>query len=124
MFEYVIDIDKNVNTKLKIPKMLIQIHVENALKHWLRTTGKGGILQVKILNELPNIKIEITDNGVGRKKAKENKSGGTGIGLKAIRQIIELNNQKGAHKITQEIIDLKDENGKAVGTKIVLKIIA
>lgn len=33
MFEYVIDIDKNVNTKLKIPKMLIQIHVENALKH-------------------------------------------------------------------------------------------
>ncbi|MBT3386160.1 MAG: histidine kinase [Prolixibacteraceae bacterium] len=122
MFEYVIDMDKNVNTKLKIPKMLIQIHVENALKHGLRTIKNGGVLHLRILNERPNVKIEITDNGIGREKAKEGNTRGTGIGLKAIQQIIELNNQKGRHKITQKIIDLKEENGKAAGTKVILLI--
>ena len=119
-----IKIEKNVNTALILPKMLIQIHVENALKHGLRTVKSGGKLEIKVANELENLKIEIIDNGIGRENSKKNNNGLPGIGLKTIQQIIELNNKKRKNKISQEIIDLKDGDGAPNGTKVIINIIA
>lgn len=122
LFEFNIKIEKDVNTTLVLPKMLIQIHVENALKHGLRTVKNGGVLELRVKNEFENIKIEIIDNGIGREESKKNNHGLPGIGLKTIHQIIELNNKKQKNKISQEIFDLQDRNGKPIGTKVIIKI--
>ena len=122
LFEYEIITDKNVPQNLKIPKMLIQIHAENALKHGIRPLLNGGILTIRVIDEPQLTTIEIRDNGIGRRKAKEISSDSTGIGLKTIQQIIELNNANESQKITQQIVDLKDEKGLDCGTLVILKI--
>jgi len=122
LFEYQIDVDKDVNTELKIPKMLLLIHVENALKHGIRNLKRKGFLRIQITKEADFVNIEIEDDGVGRKMSKQINSGIKGIGLNTIKQIIDLNNQKTRNRITQKIVDLKDQNGTATGTLIALKI--
>ena len=68
----------------------------------------------------------ITDNGVGREKAEEMKSKTAekekSMGLKiTTERLALLNREKGLHTF-YEIEDLKDENGNAAGTKVILKI--
>lgn len=121
-FDYKIEIDKNVDMQIQIPKMLILIHVENALKHGLRLSKNHGILNLRVRNNDKFIGIEIEDNGIGRKHSAKLKTRGTGIGLKTIEQIVTLNNQKSNNKISQEILDLFDNDGNSLGTKIVLRI--
>lgn len=122
MFDYKINIDKQVNPLIEIPKLLVQIHVENALKHGIRPSKKSGILTIKIKQETNAIKIEIEDNGIGRKKSEELNNENNGIGLKTIQQIIDLNNKSGKQKIEQKIVDLVDLSGKPAGTNVILII--
>ena len=84
---------------------------------------KGGELVINVLKISGGLSIEIIDNGVGMQKATSENSGGNGIGLKTIKQIIELNNQNRKHKISQKVIDLKNVNGQSAGIKVVLKIL-
>ena len=121
LLDYSIVKPRNVNA-VKIPKLLIQIHVENALKHGIRPSNKRGMLKVIVKYEVDSVLIEVEDNGVGRSKSKKLKTQGQGIGLKAIKEIIEINNINSKHNITQQIIDLKDEAGLASGTRVCLKV--
>ncbi len=121
LLDYSIVKPRNVNA-VKIPKLLIQIHVENALKHGIRPSNKRGMLKVIVKYEVDSVLIEVEDNGVGRSKSKKLKTQGQGIGLKAIKEIIEINNINSKHKITQQIIDLKDAAGLASGTRVCLKV--
>ena len=68
----------------------------------------------------------IIDNGVGREKAEEMNSKTAekekSLGLKiTTERLALLNREKGIHTF-YEIEDLKDENGNAAGTKVILKI--
>ena len=126
-FEY--SIIKNIaaiHLSIQIPTMVLQPHIENALKHGLKPkkTGKK-ILSLKIYKHLNSIYCEIKDNGIGRKKSLEMNELSQ---LKHASQGDYLANEKLAlfktmHKInaTIEIIDLEN-NGFACGTKVILKI--
>jgi ligand-binding sensor domain-containing protein len=121
-FEYSITLDKNVDKYKNIPKMVIQTHVENAIKHGLMHKEKEGKLSVSIkCNDNENI-IIIEDNGIGRKKAKHLSKQSTGIGLKIINSYYDLFNKYNKEKIIQEIIDLEDVSDNSSGTKIIIKI--
>ncbi len=120
LFDYKIEKQRNIDLNLKIPRLLVQIHVENALKHGIRPKRTGGMLFIRLTHEQNRMRIEIEDNGIGRKKALQNANNGTGIGLKTINQIIELSSHRNKLKIDQEIIDLTDENGEPAGTKVVV----
>ena len=122
MFEFKIIKDNNTNVNIEIPKMLIQIHVENALKHGIRPMQKNGVLIIRVFNEKQKTCISIEDNVIGREKSKILNKESSKIDLRALKQIIEANNKNHKNKITQEIIDLKDENGDAAGTKVLLNI--
>jgi len=122
MFDYEINIHKNFDTSLLIPKMLIQIHAENALKHGIRESKRKGEISIRLFSNPKFNTIEIEDNGIGREKSMQLNSDGSGIGLKTISQLIDLNNKKGANKIWQEIVDLYDGEGNATGTKIIINI--
>lgn len=118
LFHYEIKVEKNVDTGLQIPKMLIQVHVENALKHGIRSLKTGGLLHIRVSMTDGKVKIEIEDNGIGREKSKQLKTESNGIGLKTIQQIIELNNQKNKNHISQKITDVKDVTGNVAGTLV------
>ena len=105
-----------------VPKMIILTHVENAVKHGLIPKGAPGNIEINVREEDHILIIEIEDNGIGRNKAAELKTGGSGLGLDLVQKLIEhLNNGKTA-KISQEIIDQEDPAGNPCGTRIFIKL--
>ena len=119
---YKVTIDDKVDLGWVIPKMLIQIYAENAIKHGLVHKPDGGILTIKLLKESNFLIIEVADNGIGRAKATELGSRSTGKGQKIMEQYYALFNSTSKLKITHQIIDLMDKDGNAAGTKVIVKV--
>ncbi len=109
------DIDIN---EIKIFPMMLQIPIENALKHGLRNIEKEKRLTVDILNEKDGIVIIISDNGKGYYPKKANNSSGTGTGLKVLRQTIQILNSCNKHKITFSITNKESEKETGANTQI------
>ncbi len=63
-FDYEIHLDDTLR-QMRIPKLILQPIVENAIVHGLKTLKDQGLLQVKAFRENNKITIQITDNGVG-----------------------------------------------------------
>lgn len=74
------DIDERV-TNVMIPPMLLQPIVENAIKHGIAPSVKGGIIKVACKKEGSKVRIAISDTGVGRLASFYDKDF-EGIGLK------------------------------------------
>jgi len=89
------DIDKNSDA-VKMPSMLIQPMVENAIIHGLREKAKGGIINITVKKQNSFISISIKDNGVGidNKKVRtllsEVKNESKGLGVFNVRKRLEL----------------------------------
>ena len=116
-FETDWEIDKRIPMEqFRIPAMILQIPVENALKHALKTKeGEKRLLIALTLVEL-GVLITIQDNGGGYFPNKISNTKGTGTGLKVLYQTIQLLNAKNDKKIEFDISNLQ---GKAMsGTKV------
>jgi len=125
-FSYEINIDKAIDIhRTHLPSIIIQPFVENALKHGL--LHKKGQKIVRLDFELKNdaLLCSITDNGVGRKKAAEIRERSpikhNSFATRATEKRLELINSDRKEPIRLEIVDL-EENGIALGTKVVLRI--
>ena len=126
-FLYEVKIDeKIINGDYKVPPMIIQPFVENAIHHGLlnkKTGDKKLSIDVSVVNN--HILYVIKDNGVGRKKAAEykqlNRPTHQSLGLDITRDRINLfnNTSNGAVKIT----DLYDEHQQPAGTKVEVELI-
>jgi len=124
-FEYKITISEEINTdETEIPPMLIQPFVENAILHGIRPLKANGIIELNFSSDKNILKCKIKDNGIGREQASKNKayiahkSTGITVTQKRLEQITFETNQSGGI----EIFDLKDENEKSIGTKVILRI--
>lgn len=124
---YNIVIDKSLNPNQdRIPTMLVQPLVENALLHGiLPKTGPGHVkISFKKMNN--EILVEVEDNGIGRTaaaalkqgKGPQHKSMSTGI----IKDRLSLLNKSKENSVYLHIVDLIDDNQKAMGTMVQLKI--
>jgi sensor histidine kinase YesM len=98
--------------------MIIQIHVENALKHGLLPRDEGGMLQIRISIENEYILITVSDNGIGREQAAINVSHSTGRGMRILAQLFETYNKHNKLPLRQEIEDLTDEENNPCGTQV------
>lgn len=126
-FTFQIEVDKGIDLDMtRIPPMLIQPYVENAVKHGL--LHKTGDKNVQIRFEKIDIYIQISieDNGVGRRTSGElnsiknakHKSFATDANAKRL----DVLNQGSGSKVTFEIIDKVDVNQVPLGTLVILKI--
>ncbi|HET6768305.1 MAG TPA: histidine kinase, partial [Chitinophagaceae bacterium] len=109
-----------------VPPLLLQPFCENAIWHGLMQKDGAGLLTVELSMRDNFLNCIITDNGIGREKAKERKSktaeSQKSMGLKiTTERLALLNREKGLYTF-YEIEDLKDESGNAAGTRVVLKI--
>ena len=124
-FEYEISIDSKVETDFqKIPSMLIQPYVENAIIHGLvpKNSGKGKI-QIEIMQTDAYITCTITDNGIGRKKSAELRTKTSeplheSMGMKITSERLEVLNRMSKSNLSVNIIDMEDENHNSLGTKV------
>lgn len=122
VFSYTVKVAENINQESLIPKMIIQLHTENALKHGLLPKKSGGLLEIDIESEPDYIDISIKDNGIGRSSAAKAQTFSTGKGMKIMAQLFETYNRHNPKPISQEIIDLTDNEGDAAGTMVKIRI--
>ena len=116
-FESQIIIDPQLDAdKLFIPSMMIQIPVENAIKHALR--GKQGPKRLAIQifgmtspqQGVERFVIEVTDNGGGFKVQSAHH--GTGTGLKVVMQTVQLLNRRNKQPIEVVVDDVVSPQGE------------
>ncbi len=75
-----IDIDPSLNT-YRVPPMVLQPLVENAIRHGLAPAEEGGSIAVRITREHNGLTFKVADTGVGLRCA-DPMAEATGIGLK------------------------------------------
>ncbi len=122
-FDYEIDIDKKINHDWEIPKMIIQIYVENSIKHGLIDRAHGGKIKIRLDLDQQYLKITISDNGMGRKNAATNGKNNTlGRGTQIMKEYFKLLNKFNESKITTETLDLLDEKNQANGTEVRIRL--
>ena len=68
-FHFDKDVDENL-LNLKIPRLIVQPIVENAIFHGLDEIEEGGIVIIKTTRSEDDLYITVTDNGVGFSKEK------------------------------------------------------
>ena len=98
-------IGSEVSQETLIPSMIIQIPVENALKHaFTDIKATDNRITIDITNQHEGIEIHIKDNGKGFSPGTlPNKKRGTGTGLKVLFHTIELLNKSNSRKATFHI---------------------
>ena len=126
-FSYDINIGYGIDIEnIKIPSMLLQPYVENAVKHGL--LHKKGEKKVTIDFEriFDSLKITIDDNGIGRQKSAELKAiknkDHLSFATEAMQNRIELLNQYKQQNITINFEDKISKNGQSSGTKVIIEI--
>jgi len=115
-----LEIEADVDLSIHIPRMIIQSHVENAIKHGLSPREEMGNIYIRVFGENNSTYVFIEDNGVGRSNAGE--STGTGKGITLGTEIYDLYNKLFNKRLKQSVVDLKDGNGNPIGTRIELKV--
>lgn len=126
-FSYEVHIAKNIDQEsLKIPAMLLQPYVENAVKHGL--LHKQGDKHVTITFEIQNheLHIGIDDNGIGRQKSSElnqikNKNHQS-FATEALQNRINLLNEYNHKNISLKIIDKHSPQNQPTGTLVAITI--
>ena len=124
-FDYELIVDEAIEqSQFLIPPMLLQPYVENAVWHGLRYKKEKGFLKVQLLkNGEETIRIEISDNGIGREKSKELKTDyqkkQRSKGMQNIKQRIAILNEMYKDKVDVFIEDLYDDK---TGTKVILTL--
>ena len=125
-FDYFINIDSTLQKEqIKIPSMLVQPYIENAIKHGLLHKKTNRILNLNFTKENNVLIISIDDNGIGRKKSQElNKIKNrqhTSFAMDANKKRLEILKNNFA-EINFEIIDKLSPLGEPLGTKVIIKL--
>ncbi len=120
-FSYEINVSQEVNrSQVQIPSMLIQPYVENAIKHGILPSPRSGKIRITIGIEASHLKCVIEDNGIGRSRAAENKTQSEyrSMGTFITRERLTAINRLYGSSLSENIIDLQDENGNPTGTRV------
>ena len=123
-FDYQIHIDEDLDiAAYQIPPMLLQPYIENAVWHGLRYKENKGYLTIAIeKEETENLKITITDNGIGREQSKvlktshQKKHNSKGLGN--IQKRVDILNDMYKNKISVQV----KNNPQETGTQVVVLI--
>lgn len=124
-FDYSIEIDEAIDlTNSKIPPMLLQPFVENAIRHGIHPKESGrGRIEVVFTKEGKMLRCTVADNGIGRaaaanlKKMSQHKS----VALALTKERLGLLEKKYKDKYQLKITDLK-QDGLPAGTTVELSM--
>jgi LytS/YehU family sensor histidine kinase len=126
-FEYKISLSEDLDLSLlKVPPLIIQPYVENAIWHGLMHKEEKGQLDVELWQDGEELYIKIADNGVGRKQASALKSKTAtkhkSVGLEITVNRIAMLRSETTNKSPVVINDLVEPDGAAAGTEVILQL--
>ena len=127
-FDFKLDVSPDLSTHaIKVPPMLVQPYVENAIWHGLMHKEGFGKVVVSLTEEGDNqLIIKVIDDGIGRKRSAELKSKSAtenkSFGLQITSERMDILNQYYHINATSHIKDLYDELGNPTGTEVTLMI--
>jgi tetratricopeptide (TPR) repeat protein len=125
-FSYEFVEDETIDLKsIRVPALIIQPFIENAIWHGIVPKEEGGMIAVTIKQTDNAICCIIDDDGIGRETSKQNKFKGEpsthqskGVHLTQTR--LDLDNALNQRNAIVETTDKKDANGNAAGTTVTL----
>ena len=125
LFEYEIHIAPDVPLETTmIPPMIVQLFIENSIKHGLMNKASGGMLFIELSREKNSmLKMVVQDNGVGRKRSQKLESHIHGdhksLGLKITADRIRLLNETHhTEAFKMIIIDLDEHDSEFAGVRV------
>jgi tetratricopeptide (TPR) repeat protein len=126
-FDYKINVEKNLDVSaVKVPPLIIQPYAENAIWHGLMHKEEKGHLEIEIVLQEDALLCKITDDGIGRKRAMELKSGSASahksMGMRITADRIAIHQQKKQKDSCFIVNDLILPDGSIAGTEVLLKI--
>ena len=126
-FSYQIEIDNTIDAENnKIPTMLLQPYVENAVKHGLLHKKGEKIVTIRFQKEAEHLKVSIDDNGIGRQKRKKKKKiknkNHISFATEAMQNRVNLLNQYNQKNISIQYIDKTNLGNQSTGTTVVFEI--
>lgn len=112
---------------IKIPSLILQPFLENALWHGLSSKdGEKSILLDVTKGQNGYIDISITDNGVGREEAERLKQRKVlkrkSVGIDITKERLDNFSKDYQNSFDVEILDLHDDSGQPEGTKVILHV--
>ncbi|MBL7988279.1 MAG: hypothetical protein JNJ94_09475 [Chlorobi bacterium] len=118
--------DEIEEEELQVPPMILQPYVENAIWHGLLPRDSGGSVVVAVNQHGEgSIILTISDDGIGRKEAKERKQSGgenerhRSSGMKMIEERLDLLQQTTGQQCSVQIIDCYNEaTNVPTGTRV------
>jgi tetratricopeptide (TPR) repeat protein len=124
-FQYTIHKDEAIDPEyIRIPPMLIQPFVENAIWHGLMHKKGMGKLRLELSQDSGNLCCTITDNGIGRSEAAILKSKSAAhkksLGMQITASRLQLLNEGRPEDLFYKVVDLKDTRGQSAGTRVII----
>jgi hypothetical protein len=120
---YHFQIDEDVNLNISMPRMILQLFVENSVKHAFNQAGNQNHLEIKISDTKTHVTITIQDYSEGNQTTSN--APGFGKGTKIVNEMIELFNKNSASRVSYSYLE-QDKSESDVnyhsGTTVVVKI--
>lgn len=128
-FDFTINVSKDIDSEnTAIPPMLIQPFIENAIIHGIMNKPTKGHISIGFSNGIDTdvLLCTVEDDGIGRKKSNELKttigSKHQSLGLQVTKERLAILNQQVKSRVYVNIIDLTDNTGNGIGTRVELSI--
>lgn len=117
-FKYAVQVHDGIITEaIKIPALLSQPFIENAVEHGMRNLLKEGLILVNYSIENNFLKVEISDNGAGINGGKERQKTHHSLATTITKERIEN------IKMTLDIrIKMEIDSQEGIGTKVIFLI--
>lgn len=117
-FHYEVHLEEDIEPdRIMLPSMMIQIFVENAIKHGLKNIpadGNGNLtekkLSLRVYRKENDIYIEVRNNG--KPLNLQNRDSKTQNGLRVVSQTIQLLNERNKQPMSYNLSEYRDEKGE------------
>lgn len=124
-FDHEIKLNVMVEEELKqknpsVPAMILQPHLENAILHGISNSDRRGVIDFELKDIDNSLFCSITDNGVGREISATKKGNRQHLSTasKNTSSRLEILKKLGYTTSDMNVIDLKNNDGKALGTRV------
>lgn len=97
--DFVVNVDDSALT-LHFPPMALLTLVENAVRHGIDPSERGGRIEVRIVEEAQRCRAQVIDNGIGMQDAFDN----IGTGLSTLRERLQLMFGDAAHLRLDDLV--------------------
>jgi LytS/YehU family sensor histidine kinase len=123
LFQWQVEAGIDVNAA-RVPTMLVQPYIENAIKHGLAPLPTGGMLLLTMTVSEATLQMTVDDNGVGRiaSLATRKKDSHLSMGMDITVDRIRLLSRWHDKKFEVCIEDKYAADGKPEGTRVLISI--